>query len=50
LKKMESKIETNFGSIQNLLKTLKENNVTFTSGYEVEMDENGKWHNKRRIF
>ena len=47
---MQNKIETNFGSIQNLLKTLKENNVTFTSGHEVEMNEDGKWVNKRRIF
>jgi hypothetical protein len=47
---MKNKIETNFGSIQNLLQTLKENNVTFTSGHEVEINEDGKWVNKRRIF
>jgi len=47
---MKSKIETNFGTIKNLLQTLKENNIAFTEGHEVEMDENGNWKNIKKIF
>ena len=38
------------GDLFGLLSELKEKGVTFTSGHEVEIDENGEWHNKRRIF
>jgi hypothetical protein len=49
-KKMESKLIFDMEGFKKTLQTLKENGVTFTSAHEVELDENGKWHNKRRIF
>ena len=48
-KQMQNKVEVK-DDLFKLLNTLKENNVTFTSGHEIELNEDGKWINKRRIF
>jgi hypothetical protein len=48
-KEIKSKFEIK-GDLFGLLRELQEKGVHFTSGREIEMDENGKWRTKKVLF